>query len=117
MAPPRLPPYWFLLNGGFGLAGSSKNWRASRRPLRAELECRPVHRVRRRIALIALIAPPAAAELRAIGIGQRLEFFDRFDAERRAEHARAGGTVPEVRDVGVVEQERLTLGPSAPATE
>ena len=55
----------------------------------------------------------AAAKLRAVGVGQGLELGDRFDAEGRAEHARPGGTVPEVRRVLVVEQERLSLGSSS----
>ena len=55
----------------------------------------------------------ASSELRAVGVGQGLEFGDRLDAEGRAEHAGARGAVPEIRDVGVVEQEGLPLGPAS----
>src|SRR5205814_9290501 len=46
----------------------------------------------------------AAAELRAVGIGQRLELGDRLDAERRAEDPGTGRPIPEIRGVLIAKQ-------------
>jgi len=81
--PPTLPPYWFLLNGGLGLVGSSKNWRA--------IECTVAHEVERRSVDDVGARPgdrvdhrATAAKLRAVGISSRSGTRNGFDSERGA---------------------------------
>ena len=64
-------------------------------------------RLRRRVDHRAV-----AAELRAIGVGQRLEFGDRFHAHRCAQAARSGTVVPEIHHVLIVQKIRLSGGTS-----